>query len=66
MTRYCIALASYAEKRKIWDYDTHFSRTIKLIPHTAGKRTPDANHIVLHLLTFLTIFAVYFSRLGAH
>lgn len=53
---------AFAKARKIWDYDTHFSRTIKLIPHTPGKRTPDANHIVLHIMTIVTLIVVYWER----
>ena len=53
---------AFAEGRKIWDYDSHFSRTFKLIPHRPGKRTPDANHIVLHSLTLITLLVVYLDR----
>lgn len=55
---------SFARSRKIWDYDAHFARTLKLIPHKPGKRTPDANHIVLHALTVITCVAVYLDRLA--
>lgn len=55
---------SFANARKIWDYESHFSRTLKLIPHRPGKRTPDANHTVLHILTIATIVVVYMERLG--
>ena len=54
---------SFAQARKMWDYDAHFARTVKLIPHQPGKRTPDANHTVLHLLTVITIIVVYIERL---
>jgi hypothetical protein len=53
---------SFARVRGL-DYETKFSRTLKLIPHKAGKRTPDANHILLHLLTLVTTVAVYCNRL---
>ena len=54
---------SFAKKRKIWDYESRFGRTTKLIPHRPGKRTPDANHIILHSLTILATIIVYFDRL---
>lgn len=54
---------SFAKKRKIWDYDAKFSRTFKLIPHAPGKRTPDANHTVLHLLTIITVIFIFMERL---
>jgi hypothetical protein len=54
---------SFAKNRKIWDYEAHFSRTIKLIPHRPGKRTPDANHIVLHVFTVVTTIAAFTDRL---
>ncbi len=56
----------FAKARKSLDYDAKFSRTLKLIPHKPGKRTPDANHIVLHFLTLLTTVAVYCDRLLVH
>jgi hypothetical protein len=52
---------SFAKARGI-DYEAKFSRTFKLIPRKANKRTPDANHILLHLLTVLTTVAVYWNR----
>ena len=55
---------SFAKARKIWDYEAKYGRTLKLIPHQAGKRTPDANHTVLHLATVITIIAVYWDRLS--
>ncbi len=54
---------AFARSRKIWDYDAHFSRTLKLLPHHPGKRTPDANHTVLHLMTAVTLVVVYGERL---
>ena len=54
---------SFAKSRKIWDYDAHFSRTLKFISHKPGVRTPDANHTVLHLFTVATIVVVYIERL---
>jgi hypothetical protein len=54
----------FAKARKAWDYDRHFARTVKLIPHQPGKRTPDANHIVLHAMTVAAIIVVYLDRLG--
>jgi hypothetical protein len=42
---------SFANARKIWDYEAKYSRILKLIPHRTGKRTPDADHSVLHLAT---------------
>ncbi len=58
---------SFGQARKIWDYDAHFSHTAKWIPHRPGKRTPDANHIVLHLLTLITAITIYLDRLqSAH
>jgi hypothetical protein len=54
---------SFANVRKIWDYEAHFSRTLKILPHGPGKRTPDANHTVLHLITLITVVVVYLERL---
>jgi len=54
----------FAQSKANFDYDALFSRTTKLIPHKPGKRTPDANHIVLHLMTVVTIVLVYIDRLG--
>lgn len=45
-------------------YEVHFSRTMKFIPEVAGRQTPDANHTVLQLMTFVTTAAVFFERLG--
>jgi hypothetical protein len=56
---------AFASARKIWDYDAHFSRTLKLIPHKPGRRTPDTNHIVLHTMTIITLVIVYMDRLSA-
>ena len=53
---------SFARGRKIWDYEARYARTVKFIPHKPGKRTPDANHTVLHIATVLTIMAVYLAR----
>jgi hypothetical protein len=44
-------------------YDSHFSRTFKFFS-VAGKPTPDANHVVLHLLTVFSAIVVYVQRLG--
>jgi hypothetical protein len=44
------------------DYETKFFRTFKLILRKADKRTSDANHILLHLLTLVTTVGVYWSR----
>lgn len=55
---------SFGKARNIWDYEAHFARTVKLIPHRQGKRTPDANHTVLHFMTVVTIVVVFFARLG--
>jgi hypothetical protein len=46
-----------------FDYERLFARTTKLIPYKTGKRTPDANHIVLHLITVVTVILVYLDRL---
>lgn len=54
----------FAQSKVNFDYEALFSRTTKLIPHKPGKRTPDANHIVLHLMTVVTIVLVYVDRLG--
>jgi len=52
----------FAKARKVWDYDSKYGRTLKFIPHKAGKRTPDANHTLLHLATVFTIVAVFLDR----
>jgi hypothetical protein len=57
---------TFAEKRKIWDYESKFERTLKFIPHKPGKRTPDANHTVLHLLTVFTLIVVFIDRLSVN
>jgi hypothetical protein len=54
----------FAQSKVNFDYEALFARTTKLIPHKPGKRTPDANHIVLHLMTVVTIVLVYLDRLG--
>jgi hypothetical protein len=54
----------FAKSKVNFDYDRLYSNTLKLIPHRAGKRTPDANHIVLHLLSVITTVTVYFDRLS--
>ena len=54
----------FAQSKVNFDYEHLFGRTTELIPHKTGKRTPDANHIVLHLMTVLTIVVVYLDRLG--
>jgi hypothetical protein len=54
----------FSKSKVNFDYDRLFSRTTKLIPHQAGKRTPDANHIVLHLITLITVVVIYLDRLG--
>jgi hypothetical protein len=54
----------FARARRIWDYEERFGRTVKLIPHRPGRRTPDANHTILHALTVAAIVAVYVDRLG--
>ena len=56
---------AFAKARRIWDYDSKYGRTFKLIPHRPGHRTPDANHTVLHLATVLTIVVIYLDRLGS-
>ena len=53
---------SFAKARGL-DYEAKFARTLKLIPHKDGRRTPDANHIVLHVLTLVTAIGVYWNRL---
>jgi len=57
--------ASFAKARKIWDYDSKYGRTLKLLPHKPGQRTPDANHTVLHLATVATMIIVFFDRLSS-
>ncbi|HWZ02339.1 MAG TPA: hypothetical protein VNX40_01945 [Mucilaginibacter sp.] len=52
----------FAASRVNFDYEKLFSRTTKLIPHKPGKRTPDANHMVLHSITVITVIAVYLDR----
>jgi hypothetical protein len=53
----------FAKSKANFDYERLFSRTTKLITHKPGRRTPDANHIVLHLITVMTIILVYMDRL---
>lgn len=55
--------SSFANSKINFPYETLFARTTKLIPHKPGKRTPDANHIVLHFITIVTIIIVYLDRL---
>ena len=54
----------FAKSKFNFEYEKRFSRTLKLIPHQAGKRTPDANHTILHLLTLIAIVVVFADRLG--
>ena len=53
----------FAKGNVNFDYESKFSNTITLIPHRPGKRTPDANHIVLHAITIITVVIVYWERL---
>jgi hypothetical protein len=53
----------FAKSKTNFDYERLFSRTTKLSAHKPGRRTPDANHIVLHLITIMTIILVYMDRL---
>ena len=46
-----------------FEYDKRFANTTKFITHHQGQRTPDANHIILHLITVLTLVLVYIDRL---
>ena len=55
--------AKFAEKQVNFEYESRFSDTTKFIKHYPGKRTPDANHTVLHLLTVLTVVLVFIDRL---
>ena len=54
----------FAKANMNFDYDLRFSNTKKLIPHKAGKRTPDANHIVLHFISLVTVILVFVDRLS--
>ena len=56
--------ADFSKSKVNFEYEERYSRTVKFIPHKAGKRTPDANHTVLHLLTIVTTILVYVDRLG--
>jgi hypothetical protein len=49
----------FAKSQINFEYDVRFSNTTKLIAHRKGKRTPDANHIILHLITVSTVILVY-------
>ncbi len=53
----------FAQSKVNFDYDAKFSRTVKLIPQHPGRRTPDANHTVLHLLTLCVLVLVFIDRL---
>jgi hypothetical protein len=55
---------SFAKARKIWDYDSRYSRTIKWIRHVPGRRTPDANHTTLHFITLIAWVFVLLDRLS--
>ena len=55
-------LEKFAASKVNFDYERLFGRTTKLIPHKPGKRTPDANHIVLHSITVVTVILVYLDR----
>jgi len=54
----------FAKSKVNFDYEKLFSRTVKLIPQKEGKRPPDANHIVLHLITVVAVILVYLERLS--
>ncbi|MDR3694393.1 hypothetical protein [Mucilaginibacter sp.] len=54
--------AKFAASKVNFDYERLFGRTTKLIPHKPGKRTPDANHIVLHTITVITVIVVCLDR----
>jgi hypothetical protein len=53
----------FSQSKVNFDYERLFGRTTRLIRSKPGKRTPDANHIVLHLITLITAVLVYFERL---
>ena len=44
------------------DFDIRFARTIKLFKTQNGKQLPDANHIILHFLTLITLILVFVDR----
>lgn len=54
----------FSHSKVNFDYEKLFGRTTRLIPNKPGKRTPDANHIVLHLITIITTIFVYWDRLS--
>jgi hypothetical protein len=54
----------FAKSQVNFEYNARFLHTTKLIPHREGKRTPDANHITLHIITLITVILVYLDLLG--
>jgi hypothetical protein len=52
---------SFAKSKYNFDYEPRYSRTFKFLPHQSGKRTPDANHMILHFLTLVTVILVYLN-----
>ena len=52
---------NFAKSKYNFDYEPRYSRTLKFLPHEAGKRTPDANHTVLHLYTLVVLVLVFIN-----
>jgi hypothetical protein len=52
----------FARSQVNFEYETRFSHTTKIIPHKEGRRTPDANHILLHLITVITVIFIFVDR----
>lgn len=53
----------FAKSQVNFKYDIRFSNATKLFRHYEGKRTPDTNHSLLHLITVLTVILVFIDRM---
>jgi hypothetical protein len=53
----------FSQSKINFDYEVHFAHTTKFIPRSKGKRTPDANHIVLHIIAVAALVLVFIDRL---
>ncbi len=53
----------FSKSKVNFDYEKRYSRTIKMFSVEENDRVPDANHIVLHIITIFTTLLVFADRL---
>ena len=54
----------FAKSQVNFEYERLYSSTTKLLKHYEGKRTPDANHSLLHLITVAAVIFVFIDRMN--